>query len=74
MKSWFTVGPLLANIFPKNEIPHKLLCDIFQDGGWTSHKNQIKVVSRIKLIHEFSFHYWLQDVCTGWTHTCLGHQ
>ena len=30
---------LMATIFPKNEIPHKLLCDIFQDGGWTFHKN-----------------------------------
>ena len=40
VKSRFTVGPLMTIIFPKNEIPHKLHCDIFQDGGWTSHKNQ----------------------------------
>ena len=33
VKSRFTVGPLMATIFPKNEIPHKLLCDMFQDGG-----------------------------------------
>ena len=39
VKGRFTVGPLMATIFPKNEIPHKLLCDIFQDGGLTSHKN-----------------------------------
>ena len=39
MKGRFTVGPLMATIFLKNEIPHKLLCDIFQDGGLTSHKN-----------------------------------
>ena len=39
VKSRFTVGPLMATIFPKNEIPHKLLCDIFQYGGLTSHKN-----------------------------------
>ena len=41
LKSRFTVGPLMVIIFPKNEIPHKLLCDIFQYGGcrWTSHKN-----------------------------------
>ena len=39
VKSRFTVGPLMATIFLKNEIPHKRLCDIFQDGGWTSHKN-----------------------------------
>ena len=39
VKSRFTLGPLMAAIFPKNEIPHKLLCDIFQDGGLTSHKN-----------------------------------
>ena len=33
-------GPINGNYtFPKNEIPHKLLCDICQDGGWTSHKN-----------------------------------
>ena len=38
-ESRFTVGPLMATIFPKNEIPHKLLCDIFQDGRLTSHKN-----------------------------------
>ena len=39
VKTRFTVGPLMATIFLKNEIPHKLLCDIFQDGGLTSHKN-----------------------------------
>ena len=39
VKSRFTVGSLMATIFPKDEIPHKLLFDIFQDGGWTSHKN-----------------------------------
>ena len=39
VKSRFTVGPLMATIFPKNEIPHKLLCDVFQDEGWMSHKN-----------------------------------
>ena len=39
VKNRFTVGPLMATIFPKNEIPHKLLCDILQDGGLTSHKN-----------------------------------
>ena len=39
VKSRFTVGPLVATIFPKNEIPHELLCDIFQDGDWTSRKN-----------------------------------
>ena len=39
VKSRFTVGPLMRTIFPKNEIPHKLLCDIFQDGGLMSHKN-----------------------------------
>ena len=33
VKYRFTVGPLMATIFLKNEIPHKLLCDIFQDGG-----------------------------------------
>ena len=41
VKGRFTVGPFMATIFPKNEIPHKLLCDIFQDGGLTSHKNPI---------------------------------
>ena len=30
--------PLMATIFPKNEIPHELLCDIFQDGGLMSQK------------------------------------
>ena len=60
MKGRFTVGLLMATIFPKNEIPHKLLCDIFQDGGLTSHKKPQNDVSRMKLIHEFSFHYWLQ--------------
>ena len=39
VKSRFTAGPLMATMFPKNEIPHKLLCDIFQHGGLTSHKN-----------------------------------
>ena len=39
VKGRFTVGPLMATIFPKNEIPRKLLCDIFQDGGLRSHKN-----------------------------------
>ena len=31
--------PINGNYIPKNEIPHKLLCDIFQDGRLTSHKN-----------------------------------
>ena len=39
VKGRFTVGPLMATIFPKNEIPHKLLGDSFQDGGLRSHKN-----------------------------------
>ena len=39
VKGRFTVGPLMATIFPKNEIPQKLLCHIFQDGGLMSHKN-----------------------------------
>ena len=30
VKSRFTVGPLMATIFLKNGIPHKLLCGIFQ--------------------------------------------
>ena len=50
----------MVTTFLNNEIPHKLLCDISQDGGWTSHKNAQNDVSKMKLIYEFSFHYWLQ--------------
>ena len=31
--------PINGNYISETEIPHKLLRDIFQDGGWTSHKN-----------------------------------
>ena len=33
VQSRFTVGPLMVTIFLNNEIPHKLLCDISQQGG-----------------------------------------
>ena len=39
-----TIGPF--GIFLNNEIPHKLLCDVSQEGGWGSQEN-VTVNSRL---------------------------
>ena len=56
VKQGLTEGPYCISL--NNEIPHKLLCDVSQKGGWGSKENVTMTLSRKKSIYESS----LKDV------------